>query len=248
MLLLIAAALAGLAAAAGPAQAALVPGELRFGPTDADPLVPLLDPPAPETRLGVRELPGGAPAIDLDHGGDVLTCDPQPAGQVTSVAGLSSNPPVAGSVYLKSPSCHSVAVDADRIELTVAGDPFQSFAMRAETNRRGGRDGVLEPQPGRPFRVTLDFFHTGEAEPYDGCVLSIFKPGSPTRIDVYNPGHGHKIDFDEEPLTYVSGNGVCSTAPLYLNAEVRLRGYDAAAAGGPWVKPVWLLPAAAGAR
>jgi len=34
------------------------------------------------------------------------------------------------------------------------------------------------------------------------------------------------------------------SAPLFFNAEVRLRGYDATATGSPWVKPVWLLPAA----
>jgi hypothetical protein len=61
---------------------------------------------------------------------------------------------------------------------------------------------------------------------------------------VYNPGHGHKIDFEDEPLTYVSGNSICMSGPLSFHAEVRLRGYDATATGGPWVKPVWLLPAA----
>jgi hypothetical protein len=236
------------AALAGPAAATLVPGELRFGPTTADPLVPLFDAASPlQTSLGLRELPGGAPKIEFTSTSPnppALSCDPLPADEVYSAAELTTNGPVAGQqLYVTADDCQSAFVSG-RIELNVYGDPLRSFAMRAEANRTGGRDGVLEPQPGQPFRVKLDFFNPGQTQPYGGCVFSIYSRGKPTRIDVYNPGHGHKIDFEHEPLTYLSGNSICNSVTLHFSAEVRLRGYDSQATGpNHWTKPVWLLPA-----
>jgi hypothetical protein len=247
LLLLIATLAAGVVGIAGTAQATLVPGELRFGATSSDPAVPLFDPANPlATSLALRELPGGAPTITFPNGGGtVLTCAPLPADAVHSTLGLTSNGPVAGQeLYIRSDNCQSPFVSG-RIELRVFGDPLGSFAMRAEANS-GRRDGILEPQPGKPFRVTANFFNPGQTEPYDGCIWSIYSPGQPTRIDMYNPGHGHKIDFESEPLRYVSGFNLCNVANFELHAELRLRGYDASSTGPiPWTKPVWILPTAA---
>jgi hypothetical protein len=252
LLLLIVTMSAGLLAAAGPAEATLVPGELRFGPTSADPLVPLFDSASPlETSLGLRELPGGAPTLAWSGGATAVTCKPLPAGEVFATPGLSSNGPVAGQqLYATASDCNIDAVGSQAARVSLYGDPLGSFAMRAEANRRGGRDGILEPQPGRPFRVKLDV--DDPAWPKGGCLWSIHSPtdpSAPTRIDVYNPGHGHKIDFENEPLTLVSGDSICQAATNFVfSAEVRLRGYDASATGpnSPWTKPVWLLPRAGG--
>jgi hypothetical protein len=162
------------AALAGPAAATLVPGELRFGPTTADPLVPLFDAASPlQTSLGLRELPGGAPKIEFTSTSPnppALSCDPLPADEVYSAAELTTNGPVAGQqLYVTADDCQSAFVSG-RIELNVYRDPLRSFAMRAEANRTGGRDGVLEPQPGQPFRVKLDFFNPGQTQPYGGFV------------------------------------------------------------------------------
>jgi hypothetical protein len=252
--LLVLLALAGSALVGGvsSAQAVLVPGELRLGPDSSAPAVPLFDPASPtETSLGLRELPGGAPTVEFagTEGSFVLTCQPFPADQILSAPGLESNGPVTGrELYLRSQECDSPYVAAEDIELELYGDPLGAFAMRAETDRpRGGRDGVLEPRPNSPFRLRVDFFENdGDHNRDGGCLYSLFAPGAPTRIDVYNPGHGHKISFHNEPLRLVSGDSICSAANFVFDATVRLRGHDTEATGPvPWTKPVWLLPAAA---
>jgi hypothetical protein len=229
-----------------PAQATLVPAELRTGDDlGTAPLVPLFDPAEPlKTSLALREV--SPPRLEYGSGNPLATCPPRPRSENSSRPRLTSNGPVVGEQFIVSANnCSTSILPSTRIEAEIAADAAGSFRMRYETVlKRKFRNGVIESTSGNPFRVVAHFFDRATGAPEGGCVYTLSSLAS---IEVYNRGNGHSIVFDREPvnLTSTISPGVClSGGPYYLSAVVRLRGWDPKPNWPTdWTLPVWLRSA-----
>ena len=236
----------------GSAQATLVPAELRAGDDVATAqLAPLFDPAAAdETSLAVRPLVG--PTLGVP-GSDESVIDCPIRAQVGNYGKpyLTSNPPVIGeNLHLIIEPCRLAFPrfpfnNYGRIEVFGSG-PENLFRMRHETFRsRGSRDGVIEPMPDQRFTLQLQYYHS-DTDVLQGICSYEFQ--SPARIDVYNKGHGHKIDFEREALTFTGSTKPpphpCIEGTAWFSLEIRLRAWDPKPGFPvPWTLPVWLLPA-----
>jgi hypothetical protein len=251
-----AALIASFALGSAAAEATLVPAELRLGESPASPLVPLTDSTSSDpTVLKLRVLPGQEPKLELPGNVTLLTCPPYPPEYASTVL-LRSNGPVEGDNFRVQaggssgvPPCHATL--EPQFDIAVELEADGRFQMRAESPRRSGlRDGVLEPRWEHDgFEIGLRFVDRATGADGGRCVYG-FTP--PTRIDVFNPGRGHKIDFERERVELVDHYPDTTPYPQrycppwgWFSAEVRLRAYTAQPGGAAsWTSPVWLLPKA----
>jgi hypothetical protein len=232
------------------ARAALVPAELRAGEDQATaPLVPLYKSyDSDRTSLALRRLTD--PTLTVAGSGEsVSTCTLRDYyGDFATPHLWRSNGPVVGDdleIHLEPCSVPFPCACFARVEIHASGE-HDSFRMRYETWRRHGtRDGVIEPAPEGPFTVTYWYWSRFVDE---GTAACFYEFESPTRIDVYNKGHGHKVDFERERLTLTgefSDPPVPCWETLELSLEGRLRGWGPKpGAASDWTVPVWIGPAA----
>jgi len=226
--------------AAGSAQAAgpLVPGELRLGP---EPDAPLLVDSGQGYEAMSKPLTGLR--YEAAAGGATLTCPAVPPNVVRGFAHF-PGAPYHGLWSTLSDGCTASGLPG----LTTVSASWSGFVVvRHEPGNLGaGRNGVLETIRG-PFNNTFDFVIWTNSGP---CEYK-FMPNS--RQDYFNPGHGHKIVLDREPLTRahtISGShyAACpgdddpATVDAWVSQEVRMRAWDAST--GTYSLPVWLHPAA----
>ncbi len=223
------------ALAAGP----LVPGELRLGAAPDAPL--LVSHPSPLFRDAETKLLTGLRYEAVS--GATVTCSPtQPP--VIRGFGVFPGAPYHGVFDGESQDCTAVGLPG----VTSPTADWTGFVQaRYEQGNHGAeRNGALETIRGtfdRHFRFIL-FTTLGPCE-YE------FMPAA--RFDWFNPGEGHKIVLDHEPLTRVRklsgqhyaacpGDDDPATVDAWVSQEVRLRAWDSTT--GTYSLPVWLHPQA----
>jgi hypothetical protein len=243
----VAAALTALLCLAGPASAELVTAELRAGDDqETAPLAPVYNSvQSDRTRLSLRALT--LPTLeDAGTGESVADCTPTMPRPAYDRPFLRSSRSVAGedfSIFIEPCRPPFQSANFVRLEILGSGDKG-AFRMRYETSRsRGSRDGVIEPPRGGKFTLVYWYWSTFEDVGVAACLYDF---ASPTRIDVYNKGHGHKVDFEHERLTLTGTVGTPARPcvdELELSLEGRLRAWGPKP-GWPsdWTLPVWLGP------
>jgi hypothetical protein len=230
---------AALATPSAMASGPLVPGELRLGPTPDAPL--LADHPSPLIRDAETR-----PLTSLRYeaaNGATVTCS---TARPPVIQGFSVFP---GDVY------HGVfgngSEDCAAVGLSGVTSPVASWegfvrARYEQGNHGAERNGALEIIRG-PFNGRFSFILFTTFGP---CEYQ-FLPG--TRFDWFNPGDGHKIVLDHEPLSRVRrlsgqhyaacpGDDDPTTIDARVSQQVRLRAWDTATRS--YSLPVWLHPQA----